>query len=373
MKISTLNAQRSTLTKLMFFAFFSFLSSGILAQTTCPPPTLSGCNGPEETATLDVDISSYSGVACSMAVDITFCVDNLNPNNVTIKVTKWEIDWTSDGLSTACREALDKIFKAHINGSGSEYTLGIKDLYIHIGQEVLNTLAATLPDIPNCGSGGVINGHFYVGSCITNCFGNFKFGGTTAMIVVKGDCSSNICCFIDNKYCKEANGTVKKISSGMANVPLPGEACKSLNNLSLIEDCVSKGYSIKSQLYKKKVQWVKQEGCAPVCEVTIPKIAANNIPIKEQFIDIRTQAGGQDFNATVFPNPANEHISVFFEKEFTGEILLIDISGKVVFRQSFEKAMLSQLNTEAMESGIYAIQFSNNMGHISTEKIKIIR
>ncbi len=77
----------------------------------------------------------------------------------------------------------------------------------------------------------------------------------------------------------------------------------------------------------------------------------------------------------VFPNPANENISINIDLYESANVLLdiIDITGKqvaLVFNENVNGHISKQLNTENLQNGIYLVRLLVN-GKMETQKISI--
>jgi hypothetical protein len=346
----------------------SVFPSAFYAQTSCPPPE-QGC--PSVTVdSVDVDISGYTGIACTVPVKIAYCIDK-SVSPAIIKVTSWDVNWASDDIPDDCRTKLNQILLSHLDKTGAAYTLWHKDFYIHMGNEILKGLIATkAPIVPSCASGGAVGGHFYLGSCISNCTGQIKLGKQTITIVGKGDCSSDICCFLDNKYCIE-NGNVKKLSSDMANIMLPNEACDVLNSTPIEADCNFK----PNKPLNVKITWIKQGPCSPICTVTKPKMAANNnINLSDYFTEIHSQYENTKIDISLFPNPTTSNLNVYFSNEFTGKVAMFDIVGREIFSQDISNLYFWQYSLSDIDAGVYAVKILSKNGLVvASEKIKIVK
>lgn len=73
---------------------------------------------------------------------------------------------------------------------------------------------------------------------------------------------------------------------------------------------------------------------------------------------------------TLYPNPANTTVNIEFnEHEFSGEIKLTDILGRVALQKTTTHSFSEQLNISHLAKGIYLIQLTDNEGNTSTQKI----
>jgi hypothetical protein len=246
--------------QVLAFLCLIFSLNCLMAQKICPPTTPGGCS--PIPSTVKADISTYVGmVGCTLPVKITYCIENLAGGGIQIKVLTWEPDYDDpDYLSPDCVVALNKKLAVYTTGAGSDYSLMMKDLYIHLGKVIINQLStdlandlgqSTLDDLSCDNPNGpkVMSGEFYLGSCLSTCYGVrtiiIKGKPMKQYLTVKGDCSSNICCFVDEKYCIEKGSTVgnvkiKTLSSGISNIPLANAACTVPNKSPIPTDCNSK-------------------------------------------------------------------------------------------------------------------------------------
>lgn len=78
-------------------------------------------------------------------------------------------------------------------------------------------------------------------------------------------------------------------------------------------------------------------------------------------------------NLNLFPNPANDHVIVDFNRPFTGDVVLIDTFGKLIFQERVSLASAGQfeLNLQTYPGGIYILRFSDN--NQTTTKRLVIR
>lgn len=92
------------------------------------------------------------------------------------------------------------------------------------------------------------------------------------------------------------------------------------------------------------------------------------------FDDIKTQGVGvnnvlANSDVKVYPNPANENVSIETNKGNNNVITILDLSGKTIETINTSKS-ITVLNTSNLTSGIYFIQITNEFGSI-TKKLVI--
>ena len=80
-------------------------------------------------------------------------------------------------------------------------------------------------------------------------------------------------------------------------------------------------------------------------------------------------------NSVVFPNPTTNNINIEFEakKEAILNINILDITGKIVFSNTFQSNLGSnnvELKIETLEAGLYFIEMSDSN---SAKRIKIVK
>ncbi|MFM7722411.1 MAG: T9SS type A sorting domain-containing protein [Bacteroidota bacterium] len=72
---------------------------------------------------------------------------------------------------------------------------------------------------------------------------------------------------------------------------------------------------------------------------------------------------------SVFPNPANDNISIEFPENFVGgDIQVLDLTGKAIIREKITQGSLKKVNIESLNNGVYLIKISHN-GAQYTERI----
>ena len=72
----------------------------------------------------------------------------------------------------------------------------------------------------------------------------------------------------------------------------------------------------------------------------------------------------------IFPNPAKDFMSIKLENNLTSELMLMDISGKVILEKTFTNS--SNINLSTINIGVYLLSVTNN-SKIFTKRVNIIK
>lgn len=80
--------------------------------------------------------------------------------------------------------------------------------------------------------------------------------------------------------------------------------------------------------------------------------------------EARTQGSGM----TIYPNPTAEKVHLLFPEAVSGNITLLDLYGKILFKQEVNEVLTSELDLERYADGIYMIHFDFN-GQLETQRI----
>ena len=73
-------------------------------------------------------------------------------------------------------------------------------------------------------------------------------------------------------------------------------------------------------------------------------------------------------NVSIYPNPTSDVLNISTNSNDLSELIIKDITGKVVLNQNFNSKII--INTENYAKGVYIIDVRNNLGIVS-EKISI--
>ena len=73
-------------------------------------------------------------------------------------------------------------------------------------------------------------------------------------------------------------------------------------------------------------------------------------------------------NVSIYPNPTSDVLNISTNSNDLSELIIKDITGKIVFNQNFNSKII--INTENYAKGVYIIDVRNNLGIVS-EKISI--
>jgi len=71
---------------------------------------------------------------------------------------------------------------------------------------------------------------------------------------------------------------------------------------------------------------------------------------------------------SIYPNPANDMIHITCTNQ--GSIRIINLAGQVILQASTEKG-INRLNVEELNPGLYMVQYVNESGNTSTQKLLI--
>lgn len=70
----------------------------------------------------------------------------------------------------------------------------------------------------------------------------------------------------------------------------------------------------------------------------------------------------------IYPNPANEYATVQLTTELPAQVVLMDLSGKVILRQEFIQQ--TRLNLKALSPGIYLIKVNSDSNTLFGKIVK---
>ncbi|MTI22597.1 PKD domain-containing protein [Fulvivirga sp. RKSG066] len=78
---------------------------------------------------------------------------------------------------------------------------------------------------------------------------------------------------------------------------------------------------------------------------------------------------------TIFPNPANEKVTIIFNNTLDDNFVKIyDAFGKLIFEQEVQKATRQvQINTKDLANGLYHVQMKNENGAVEKKRLMIIK
>jgi hypothetical protein len=112
------------------------------------------------------------------------------------------------------------------------------------------------------------------------------------------------------------------------------------------------------------------EQCVPTGNVKAsggPYYQASSNIEDEGIMDTQVSSIDSDFNISLFPNPNNGRFIIGFNKNASGTIEVLDISGKQLMNESFIN-QAKWFNNTILESGIYLVKIN-----IPNQGIKIIK
>ena len=72
----------------------------------------------------------------------------------------------------------------------------------------------------------------------------------------------------------------------------------------------------------------------------------------------------------VFPNPSKEFVNIKIENNFPSELILMDVSGKIILEKTFTNSL--NINLSNLNNGIYFLSVDNN-SQIITERVTIVK
>ena len=62
----------------------------------------------------------------------------------------------------------------------------------------------------------------------------------------------------------------------------------------------------------------------------------------------------------LFPNPTNEKLILSFNEPISGNLNIIDLSGKILIEQNFYKEKTLEINVSNFKKGIYLVLIKTN-------------
>lgn len=71
----------------------------------------------------------------------------------------------------------------------------------------------------------------------------------------------------------------------------------------------------------------------------------------------------------IYPNPANESVTLSFVKEWNGAVSLFDTSGRIIATRTIEKERETVFELEGLCKGIYFLQGIDKTGNVFTQKL----
>lgn len=77
-----------------------------------------------------------------------------------------------------------------------------------------------------------------------------------------------------------------------------------------------------------------------------------------------------DQQATIYPNPANHQVNVKFEQSFSGELIVLDISGQIIFQKQYANLSHDFVDVNNWTAGVYIFQFKSE-NKIQLKKVVI--
>ena len=153
----------------------------------------------------------------------------------------------------------------------------------------------------------------------------------------------------------------KRTGGALANT-FNGSLDKDLKNLSTtLIDYYEK--SLNFVPYKKLGSWKNvdastEDDCSPFPCTEWP-IGVGFYPVKEKTIGY-----------TAYPNPVSSgSLYIDFEEEFTGDIVLVDLLGRTVARQSLTYTTNAEVPTQYLAEGVYVLMVQTQSGEVSSQKI----
>ncbi len=72
----------------------------------------------------------------------------------------------------------------------------------------------------------------------------------------------------------------------------------------------------------------------------------------------------------LFPNPSSTNLNYVLDKDFTGEVSVIDVTGKIIYVESIYNLFKGQIDVSEFPKGIYILQCINESGAISKRFVK---
>ncbi len=73
----------------------------------------------------------------------------------------------------------------------------------------------------------------------------------------------------------------------------------------------------------------------------------------------------------VYPSPASDQITVEFNEQYTtGELIIIDITGKIVYKENIENCLSKNISVEHLSKGLYILKVSKDQKYETSKFMK---
>jgi hypothetical protein len=88
-----------------------------------------------------------------------------------------------------------------------------------------------------------------------------------------------------------------------------------------------------------------------------------------------TNANSKENNIIIYPNPARDYFNISIEESTTNSnsIRILDLSGRVVFEDSYTRIMNKIQLPDSLVSGVYIVELRSGSISIDTQKLIIKR
>lgn len=88
-------------------------------------------------------------------------------------------------------------------------------------------------------------------------------------------------------------------------------------------------------------------------------------------IIVTSTPSSESATETVFPNPANQTITIKFDQLYTGQIFLYDLTGKILSQKKASASLQEEFDVSVLANGVYYIKYVREQGNISTQRVVI--
>ena len=87
----------------------------------------------------------------------------------------------------------------------------------------------------------------------------------------------------------------------------------------------------------------------------------------------RDEKGIANMNFKVLPNPAADWVSIMISTKFSGEIQIMDATGKIIHQVTLSEQNIAYFNTQALSAGIYFCVAQSSSGERKTTSFVVVK
>ena len=340
---------------------FVFCCATVAFSQECPPKpdvTKEGVCQDENITSTIVSPLSKEFPDCKLSVIYKFqqCTKLVTlPSSEKVAVTTFRIfDYEIDVNSSSfgCLELLEKLGDPSL--AGQEF---LRRFNVSIGRQLQDDVAnifitdsgsLSTFDCNNSTAQKIVNVDYYEAGCISFVKGEIKIDGKPKTLARQVPCESAACCGFSRTYCYDA--VAKKLKFVEKELPLISPVCK--GELPLIPG-----------IFKKlKATNITQGPCIALCGAFTPTQGSADI--------FKSAIAGKSFQMKVYPNPSNDYINVYFDKEMKGSVELYNLEGKLI-RANDTEIGSTYFDISLLPKGSYVVKFTTADGEVMAEKIAI--